>query len=238
MAIRFDGTSNEYMSVTAGLPTTYTAFTWAACFLVDGSTADVGCGLLVLGDAATSPSKGWLVQLEPNTGTVTIRVYNYGAGSPVVETGFSLITGTWYFIALSVAGTGSNQATLYVYRFDTDSLSTYTGTANGTLTGAPAAAVMGSTGYANEAFNGRIAASRIWSVALTNTELDQHRRIGRAVAQLGSVVNDLPLRAPVLADNNTARTGTNWSQTGTLTVEDGPPIAWGGERQTMLLGVG
>ena len=238
MAVRFDGTSNEYMSVAAGLPATYTAFTWAACFRVDGSAADLGVGLLVLADAATTPSKGWWVRVEPSTGIVGVQVYNYGAGSSVIDTGFSLITDVWYFIALSVAGTGSNQTTLYVCRLDTDSISTYTGTSNGTLTGAPVAAVIGSTGYANEAFNGRVAASRIWGAALTTTELAQHRRIGRAVAQLGSVVNDLPMRDPTLANNNTARTGTNWTQTGTLAVEDGPPIAWGGERQTMLLGVG
>jgi hypothetical protein len=237
MAVRFDGANVEYMSVTAGLPTTYTAFTFAAFYRIDAGAPVQGhfSGIFTLVDAVAA-SKGWL--LATDTDARSLVIYNFGAGLPVISTGVQLVTETWYFIALSVVGTGTNETTLYVYRLDTDALATYTGTANGTLTGAPAAAVLGYSGYNVETFNGRIAASRIWSVALTNTELDQHRRIGRAVAQLGSLVNDLPLRDPTLADNNTARTGTNWTQTGTLAVEDGPPIAWGGERQTMLLGVG
>lgn len=237
MAIRFDGANAEYMSVTAGLPTTFTEFTWCAFLRIDAAAVSDGhfSGLFTLGDAVAA-TKGWLLATDVDARTLVI--YNFGAGSPVISTGVQLVTDTWYFIALSVAGTGANQTTLYVYRADTDTLATYTGTANGTLTGAPATAVLGYSGFNTETFNGRVAASRMWSVALTTGEMDQHRRIGRAVAQLGFVVNDLPLRDPTLANNNTARTGTNWSQTGTLTVEDGPPIAWGGERQAMLLGVG
>lgn len=238
MAIRVSGGVANYMSVTAGLPTTYTAFTVGVCFRIDPATFDTGCALFVLGDAAAATTKGWLVRIQPNAGLFLIQIYNYGAASPVIETGDTFVVGTWYFLALSVAGTGTNQTTLYMCRLLSDEVFTYTGTANGTLTGAPGAAALGWSGYASECINARIAASRLWSVALTTGELDQHRRIGRAVAQLGSLVNDLPLRDPTLANNNTARTGTNWSQTGTLTVEDGPPIAWGGERQTMLLGVG
>lgn len=227
MAVRFDGVSGKYISVATGLPSTFTAFTWAGFINIDAAAASAGQspGIFVLSDTFASPGKGWLLQTD--TDGRTLRVWNFGQGTPVISTGVQLSTGVWYFVALAVAGTGANQATLHVYRLDNDTLATYTGTSNGDLTGAPGAAAIGSSGYSNETFNGRVAGSRIWSVALSGPERAACSKTTFVAAQSGAAVNDLPMMAAVLADNYVARSGGNWTATGVFTVEAGPPIVDG-----------
>lgn len=81
--------------------------------------------------------------------------------------------------------------------------------------------------FNNNAFDGRIAAFKAWSAALSDEEIAAEMSVGPPV-RTSNLIIYTPINAANLNDSLISVTGSNWTANGTPTVEDGPPIDWGG----------
>ena len=236
MSVRFSGTLNDKLTVTTGLPGSFVSFTMAACLRIEGPATASLKGLFALGNTTPTPDAGWFLCISEVDGR-TLKLVRFDNFSVPLTMASALLVDRWYFVGLSIAGTGTDQIVLYTQDLETGAEVTTLATSATVMDGSPVIAGLGTTIY-GEALKGRLAAARMWDVALTAAQMAQCARTSRAAVQAGACVNDLPMRDPTLANNYIARSGSNWTPNGTLSVEAGPPIAWGGERQSMLLGVG
>lgn len=205
MAVRFNAAA-EYLSRTGWDPNQATSFSICAWVYISVDTNDYACFFEM--DASGNMWMGL-------TGDGTqLEIYN---GSSV-DAGTTLTVGTWYHVAL----TWSSGSTQYGY-----------------LNGVEDMYLTGSTslndttiliGYDNwsQQFNGRIAAIKMWRAAqLTEAEIAQ---------EMNTIL-------PVRTDNlygwwpcfpgsgervrDYSGNGRNWTENGTLSDEDPPPVSWG-----------
>lgn len=145
------------------------------------------------------------------------------AGSPET-TGNALTVAKWYHIAQVVSGTGANQHNAYV-----NGVLALTGTSavvSGSLIR------LGNTAWGGDYLNGRLAAIKIYSAALTVGEISNEMGFYRPL-RTTNLNSWLPMIHPTTASNVTDQSGNAYDFTGAgaLTVEDGPPIAWAPRRQ-------
>lgn len=143
---------------------------------------------------------------------------------------FAVSNGVWYFVAMACGATG------------TTALKGYAATGSNALTavtgnmGAFNQQVMG-LGYANADvwFNGTIGAVKVWDAALTQSEIEQERW-----QYLPNRSANLHLFSPFINTGGTSfldisGNGRNWTEAGTVTDEDGPPIPWKMGRSRVLI---
>lgn len=218
MALRFDST--DRLSRTANLPpeATFTVCGWAR------RTASTSFGTLC---ALNHTTLDQFHMLQWNDTTDDLVVVNFSGGtSAAIQT---IGNAVWFFWAM--VGNGTN-ITGYVGQHGNATLSSqsvaYSATSYNQLD-------VGGNRY-NESISGRLAAVKVWDAALSQAELENERWsfYPKRTANLNiwspmheTVVGD--------ADNDYSGNGRNWTVSGTLTHEEGPPISWGhGRRRTIV----
>lgn len=206
MAIRGDA-AGDYLARSSDMPTT-DPMTWCAWVYLTTDTNALATIFLVVNATGTQYQT---VRLSSADGT-TLQVANQSTSA----SGTSLATGTWYHIAYT-----RNGATHIVYL---NGAQDSTISSNNALT--PANILLLSN-TANP-LNGRVAAVKLWSgVALSAAEIANEMRTIRP-QRLDSLHGWWPCfpgageRARDYSGN-----GRNWTEGGTLTDEDGPPLPWG-----------
>lgn len=199
MSIRFDAAGDQ-LSRTTTLPA-ITAFSIMAWVQVSVDRNAYSCFFHV------GPVGFTYYYVGTSSDGVTIDLY--AGGSDVL--GSALPVGGWDHLALTVSGT-----TPIVYRNGVQVATTAAG-----------AVTAGNIVFGNDSdgdwLNGRIAAIKIYGAVLTATEIQQEMRCYVPVRTA-----NLNTWSPLLASTdvgNYAGTGA-WTVGGTLTTEDGPPIAW------------
>jgi len=169
--------------------------------------------ILCFGTSTASDTREYT--LAAGSDGTTLQVWN---GS-VETTGSGLGVATWNHVALTVAGTGANQCIAYLNGVANITMAGYSGPVAQKL-------YVGTNPY-TEWWNGRLAALKVWGAVLTVDEIVQEMRW--YVPIRGANLNTwVPCVEPVANDNAKDFGGIAGDMTvaGTITVEDGPPIAW------------
>lgn len=207
MAVLFDATADMY-SRTTGLPpiTTFSILGWA--FLAVDRNATT-----VLFYFGTTGGTGHAVRTA--TDGTTLNLFNGSA----TTAGAALSLSTWYHLALTVAGTGASQCIAYL-----NGVANITGAGNASVT---AQTLRLGNDVTSQFLNGRLAAVKVYDVALGASDVQQE------------MTTFMPIRTANLnswypmIDSSTSGCGTDFSGQGrtltvggTLTIADGPPIAW------------
>ena len=124
---------------------------------------------------------------------------------------------TWFYVAFSCDGT--NLITRWTYQTPV-SWNTVT---DSSIKSAPTPTDMRLSEGSGVHFNGLLAHIRIWTVALSQAELEFEMCRGRPTR-----TTNLHLWSPFFSDTKDySGNGRNWTEGGTLTYEDGPPVGWG-----------
>jgi len=208
MAVRFDASTDDLRRTTV-LPSQTTCtlmawFNWAV------ATAPGSVGAVVSIGVNTSGANFY--SIGPSNFGGNLRLFLWNSVSNVMGT-TPLVTDVWYHGTLTCAGTGANQLISYL-----DGVQSSTATAMGSIT---AARIMCGQSVGDDAFNGRIAAIKIYGAVLTADEIKAEMRAYVPVKTEG-----LLSWHPMLLHTDLAQYGATWTATGTLATEVGPPIPW------------
>ncbi len=223
MAVRFDGGSGDSFSRTANYPSTtaYTACGWAKLSVDTNSYAAV----FSLDNGGTNYHV-----IETDSDGTSLKLFFGGSSSGSVSLA-TLTTGQWFFWAVSNSGTGAGNNVAYY------ALPNATGLTSASAVGTsftPSGMYLGNDGF-NEPFNGCIANVKIWDAVLTADELfaEMHAAVPLRKANLHLWT---PMHRSSVADSALDLSGAakNWTVNGTMAVEDGPPVPWGG--RVLLVG--
>lgn len=209
MAVRTDA-SGEALSRTASLPDdeSFTACGWA---MLSADRNDYST-VFSLDDAS---SRYFLIETDSD-GTTLALVDNTQVGALT-----AVNVNEWFFWALWASALGTGGA--YVWRSSTGGWSSKTSNRTG-FTMTPTGMFIGNNGF-GEWMNGRSAAVKVWSgAALSQAEIEQER-LSYLPQRWANIYGFWPLLAhgDLVDYSSNARPLT---ATGTLSTEDGPPIAW------------
>lgn len=149
------------------------------------------------------------------TNGLTLQLYN---GSSAVS-GSSIGLNTWKHIAMTVSGTGTGNFLGYI-----DGVLNATHDGNSSVLSQQIQMADSTQG---DAFNGRLAAIKVYSAVLTEKEIQQEMQQFFPVRTL-NLNTWLPCVDPLNTNNalDMSGNGFNMSIDGPLSVEDGPPIPW------------
>lgn len=139
---------------------------------------------------------------------------------------FNFTVGQWYFVAISKAGNGSNQTTVYRRRIDEDELTSEVGTFNNNFTPTEETFLVNGFNTAAGFFPGRITSVREWTDAKTEEELlteSQHYNPQVLTNLFASYPMDDNLTAASCLEDESGN-NRDLTETGTLTLADGPTI--------------
>ena len=81
--------------------------------------------------------------------------------------------------------------------------------------------------FNNNALTGRVAAFKSWSAALSDSEIEDEMAVGPPI-RTANLVTYTPFLATTEPEIFQSVTGTHWTEVGSVTSADGPPIDWGG----------
>lgn len=214
MAVRFDANA-DYLRLSSGLldyNSGYTIMCWA--YPVSNPAAQI-----TLFSVANNGSN--LDRLRSNSGGTSWSSQSIVGGTSVNTTGASVSYGSWQHWAM-VRRDASN--------LDTYLNGTLDATSNQSVSGRAAAAQLdiGNSNGASTYFNGRVFAIKIWDVALTAAEIAQEMNTvaPRKLANLWGWYPTRPGSGERAKDYS--GNGRDFTEGGTLTDEDPPPISWGG----------
>lgn len=212
MAVRFDTLGEDYSASGSFATDVFTVTCW---FLIDVDRNDFQ-SMWVFVDGSN------YTLLQTDSDGVTVFYFD-----SAISTLFTATVGTWYFVAISKAGTGANQTTAYWAAANAASLSTSSFTQ--TQSAGVFTEQIGNDQF-NEWINGRIAAFKRWdSVALSQAEIENER-----LQYLPHRTANLQVFYPFLEGGGTAGARQNFQGnngldlaggTGSVTA-DGPPIPW------------
>lgn len=151
--------------------------------------------------------------------TDSVAVFALWNGSSSVK-GSTASTNTWYHIGLVCEGTGAGQLKLYV-----NGVVDVTHAGNASV---PAQKLWVGESPFTEPLDGRVAAIKIYDVALTADEVKQEMHTIRPVryADLNAWYPIFPGSGERVLDYSGL--GRNWTEAGTLSDEDPPPVSYGG----------
>jgi hypothetical protein len=222
MAIRANA-SGDYVRRTTGLPDPELM---SICFWVRLRTdLNTFSPIWLLGRAAS----GTYIQFGTNSdGTTLVWEDQRPASSDKFFSMMNMTVGTWYFVAGNTAGpAGTNRA--YWADAATAALSSGSVSMSGTSAHDPMTEM---SFFAETLFAGRsdaaVAGVKIWSGAqLSQAEFELERW-----SYLPQRTANLHMWSPFVDVDETNFTdysgnGRNWTEAGSITFEDGPPIGWG-----------
>jgi len=211
MAVRFDADGEDYTQALAlGSQGAVSASCWAKVS-VDRNTFSTAISL----DNGT----GAALFIQTATDGVTMGVYEEPLGN-FAGTGRAFTVGTWYWVGCSINGTSG---TMYS-RALADTATTTAALAGLQATHNIANLRLGESAWGGEWLNGAVCAVKVWTAALTQSELENEALTYRP-RRTANLVGWYPLHRPETTDySGNARTlsgGAGTSQ------EDGPGISWG-----------
>lgn len=215
MSLRLTGVTGEQIQRTASPPstTTFTEMLWVYI------TTDRNAVTLIT--YRNNAGDTVFLNLGMAADGTTLFIQNNGASL----SGSALSVGTWYHVALVKSGSSH---LVYLNGVQDISFSNATDISLAVIW-----YIASVSGFAANNLDGRVAAYKIWDgVALTVDEVKAEvwSYVPKRTANLYAW---LPMVDPVVAQNVFDYSGAArpWSITGTLSVESGPPIAWGPQRQ-------
>lgn len=220
MSVRFDGTSNDELTTTAGLPSIHS---FSMCGWVYISVDRNSYSTFFSLNSSTSDAAGNLLCCQTGTDGLSFSVYsNLSMTSP---TGVDIGLNSWAFVGVTCSGTGAGALKLHVRTLSASAPTVNTGTAPVAITLAEIG--LGETPW-NEPLNGRVAYVKAWDHALTDDEMAAQSFIARPIKHTG-LSHWWPMIGSTTADSykDWSGNGRDLTETGTLAVEDGPPIPWG-----------
>lgn len=215
MAIRLDASADK-LSRSSSLPSS-SAFTFGGWFKFASSPGSYGNTFFNL-----SADTNNYIYIQHESGTQ--KIWGYLAGSSQTTLTLNAYsTGTWYYYALARNGTSMKGYYGAVGAALTEVTATWAAT---TIT--PNLLQIGDSVWGGEWTDGTLAYPKLWDGAqLTLAELEQERYLIRP-ARTANLYGWWPAfpgateRARDYSGN-----GYNWTEGGTLTDEDGPPVSWG-----------
>lgn len=157
-----------------------------------------------------------------NSSTTTLIIASNNSTSEINQTGSSLSVETWYHIALVRTAIDGNLLLYLDGSLDA--------TLSSDMTGRPSAVRMEFAAFSTfdySPFAGRIAYAKAWSGALSAPEIANECGVIRPVRTdslygFWPMLSGSPERARDYSGN-----GRDWTQDGTLTDGEGPPVSWG-----------
>lgn len=217
MAIRFDASADRLLR-TSDLLDYNAAYTWMAWARIATDTnAYVAILTLNRGDDTAYETVG----LNSDGTTLALQWYdgtNWGEPG-----GTNLTAGTWYHIA--IVRTTTSQA--YIYLNGVQDISFSTSIASRAAANRMEIGAKYTGNY--DPLNGNIFAVKAWSAGLTIDEVNLERLAIRPI-RTNNLYGFWPcLPGATERDNDYSGNGRDWTQGGTLTDEDPPPVSWGGQ---------
>lgn len=231
MALRFN-VNSEYLSRNSGVPssTTFTIAAWV--YIVSDLGAGVAQGLFWLGGSVSTDSI-FLLWNDSGSGAMSGGVYKASPfGIDIATPASRPAVGTWAYVVMRRSGTASNTfsvswAAIGATSFTTGTAALIAGTTPGTLS--VDTMRVGTTDSTSGAADARYAGIKVWDAALTDTELlaemQQYLPVRIANLHLFSPCVHTAAADCLFDFGSSAR---SWTANGTHSVEDGPPIPWGG----------
>jgi hypothetical protein len=181
----------------------------------------VGSSYRTICTLSTGATNANMLILQLN-GSEQLLVYDQASGSELATVSTAMSAGVWYYVGLTLNGTGAGSVATYVRPVNSTTLST--GSGNRGSVHAPTQITFGESPFSEE-LNGDIAAIRLWSAALSS---DAHKNESYSFQ---------PVRGADLwefwscynaSDLNGRVNGRNLTTTGTVTTQDdNPPVRWG-----------
>lgn len=217
MALRFDS-GTEWLSRTSGLINHNGAYTVMAWARASSFSANGVCWAAL----TSSSNSGGVYANADYVGFRSGGELQLGArkdGGGVYYAGGSYSPDTWYHIAVVRSSTTSLKAYL-------NGVLVLTNDSDISGRSATASEVLGEMNN-DQPFNGRIAAFKAWGAVLTAGEIEDEMDVGPPVRSSDLIIYT-PINAANLNDSLISVSGSNWTANGAPTVEDGPPIDWGG----------
>lgn len=150
----------------------------------------------------------------------TLRGGVYIGAVGTVATGTSLVVGTWYHIA--VKRTSATDWRMYLNGVQEGITVTRDITGRNATLGEFLHRLNGILYFCD----GAIAHYKAWNVALTDAQIASEMRT-ITPKRWANLVGWTPFVSSVKADALISRVGGNWTENGTLVVEQGPPVSWG-----------
>ena len=205
---------NYYSRLTGSFPAgnAYTVCGWMRVKAPGGTT---GVFMLVLSNA-NGTGFGSLTLTRPSAVAVPIEMFTRSGVTDFggIDAGFN----TWFFMAMAQSGTGANTVTGWYARVD-DVGFTKRQISGDSFT--PAAFAVGPTANATDFFDGNVAAVKVWSAVLNDTEIAAER-FAYAPQRLRNLNGWYPLDS--LSGVDGSGNGNHLSAVGSPTSEDGPPV--------------
>ncbi len=218
MAIRFDA-STDYLRRTANIPTREGPWTWMAWVYMVATGGSGNYGTLVAINGNTSSHYDGLYFYYNGSNTRMLVAVDNGS---YVETigGTNLSTGAWYHVTLA----RSSSSAIVAYLNGVSEVTNTTSQTGGAFTQIDSGV---HPQYSSDAFNGRLDCIKIFDAALTVTEIlqEMHTKRPQRFANLNIWSPTFPGSGERARDYS--GNGRNWTEGGTLTDEDPPPVSWG-----------
>ena len=157
-------------------------------------------------------------EIVATTATGTTLLFYDGT---IEYTGTNLTAATWYHLAYSSQGDAL-----------TDDWAVYLNGVSDISAGARSAISAGTNMYLgndeySEWLNGRLAHVKIWNAQLTQAEIQQEMYTIRPQRYANLWCWMPMIETGSSRDNEWSGSGNTWTENGTLSDEDGPPISWG-----------
>lgn len=218
MAIRFDA-ATKYLRRTANIPSLtgpYTIMGWV--YLVSTGSSGEYRPIWAIGVNGMYPTDALYFQYDGSNTRVLILVDN-SSYDEARSTVTNISTGTWYHLAM----VRSSATAIVAYLNGVSEVTGPTITQSGTATQIDIAL---QPGYPDE-FDGRIDAIKVFDAALTAAEIFQemHTKRPQRFANINIWSPTFPGSGERARDYS--GNGRNWTEGGTLTDEDSPPVSWG-----------
>ncbi len=208
---------------TANLPAATSFSMWGWFYF--GTDRNTYTGLLALADTSNGNPAEY-IQLATDVDGTSLRLWDVDDNTSVFAT---LAPGTWYFGAITCAGTGANQCTAYVRTPTANTFTTASLTLDATDSFTPAVAEWGRDGYTGDYLDGRIHACGMADVALSADELLAisyfHEPQLRGIRSLNVFY---PTIESVNSNATVDRSGNGRNATATVgALADAPSLLWG-----------
>ena len=225
MAIRFDATTTKGLVRTTGAPATLGNVTWTMMAWVNFTAFPTNNNYYVLFGITTNATSRYdmlyIKTTNPNT-RLNIQTDNGSYAETVATTNLS--TGTWYHMTIA-------RESNTLLRGYLNGVSDGTQAQNQTGTGTPRIEA-GRMAAFSDTLNARMAGYKYWDAALTAAEVinEMQTLAPRRYANLNTWCPMFPgsgERARDYSGNN-----RDFTESGTLTDEDPPPVSFGGASKT------
>lgn len=225
MAIRFDNTADSIQR-TSGLPSFDSNYTVLLWFYMLAHPGDGNSGCLFVLDDQTDDVDEFILNGVGATST-RLSILTLSGGTPSISNGSTAIAlNTWYCAALVRAANNSRIGYLATVGASLAQEFNHTESLSGRT--APSNMSMGSAaGLLADLANVRIGPVKIWTTNRSLAELQQEMNAVRPI-----FTDNLHLWSPCFPGateraRDYSGNGRNWTENGTLTDEDPPPIGWG-----------